>query len=414
MIRDFITFARHPIHLSLRGTKLYYAWLVVLAVLVVAGGNAYMRQFVHGLGTTGLTDQVAWGAYIANFSFLVGVSASVVMLVIPAYVYGVREMRDVVIIGELLSFTALIMALAFVMVDIGKPIVSWHMVPFIGILNLPDSLLAWDVVALAGYLALNGYICVYFLFNAYIKRKPTWIFYGPFIFVSIVWAVSVLAVSSFIYVGLVGRPLWNVSILSPRFMVSAFIAGPALLILAFQIVRQVSDYKIDDRALSILRQIVTASLLINLFLLCSELFTEFYSGKLHNISTRYLYLGIEHHGHLYDSLVAPIWAATLCEIAAAIILITPLRSHWLLLNAACVFAIFGIWVEKGAGVVVAGFIPTPLGDVVEYFPTLNETLVCVGIWAFGALMYTLLLKISIPILLGKVGKHPLAGAEHDG
>lgn len=402
MIREFTSFGKQAVALSFQGSWKFYLWMATLTVLVVIGGNAYMRQFVHGLATTGMTDQVAWGVYIGNFTFLVGVAAAAVMLVIPAYVYRVREMHDVVIFGELMSLTALIMALAFIMVDLGNPLLGWHMIPGIGILNFPSSLLAWDTIVLSGYLALNFYICAYFLYSKYVGRKPTWVFFVPFVFISIAWAVSIHTVTAFIYVGLVGRPFWNVSIMSPRFLVSAFVSGPAVLIIVFQVIRRITAYEISDRALQILRQIVTVSLLINLFILGSELFTEFYSGSLHNISTRYLFLGVEHHGEMKNSLVPVIWAATIVEIIAAIILITPLHSKVALLNIACAFSIWGVWVEKGIGMVVPGFIPTPLGDIVEYVPSLNETLVCMGIWAFGALVYTWLLKLAIPILTGEL------------
>jgi len=72
------------------------------------------------------------------------------------------------------------------------------------------------------------------------------------------------------------------------------------------------------------------------------------------------------------------------------------------LNLACALAIVGIWIEKGMGLVVPGFIPTPLGEMVEYSPSINETLVCLGIWAFGFLCYTVFLRMSIPILQGRL------------
>jgi len=67
-----------------------------------------------------------------------------------------------------------------------------------------------------------------------------------------------------------------------------------------------------------------------------------------------------------------------------------------------VLLIIGIWIEKGIGLIIPGFIPSPLGEVVEYVPTLNEILICVGIWAFGFLLYTILLRVSTPILKGKL------------
>lgn len=66
--------------------------------------------------------------------------------------------------------------------------------------------------------------------------------------------------------------------------------------------------------------------------------------------------------------------------------------------------IAGIWIEKGMGLVIPGFVPTPLGAIVEYTPTLNETLICLGIWALGLLCYTVFLRMAVPILQGRLTK----------
>ena len=300
-----------------------------------------------------------------------------------------------------MSFTAIILSLLFVTVDLGRPELFWHLIPGLGILHFPESLLAWDMVVLLGYLLLNAYICVYLLYTKYVGRRPTWIFYIPFVFVSIGWAISVHTATAFLYVGLVGRPFWNASIIAPRFLVSAFVSGPALMILTFQIIRRTTSFRISDHVLGILRQIVTACLLINLFLLASELFKELYSADLRNASMRYLFFGLDHHGQTYNKLVPWIWAAVGGQVLAVSILLTPLRSRLLFLDIACVLSVLGVWVEKGMGLVVPGFIPTPLGDVIEYTPSTNETLVCVGIWAFGGLLYTWMVKLAVPIMTGE-------------
>ena len=401
MFREFRAFAGEAVARSFRGGPLFFVWMTLLSILIVVGANAYVRQLVHGLATTGMTDQVAWGVYIANFTFLVGIAAAAVMLVIPAYIYRIRDFYDVVLFGELMSFTAIILSLLFVTVDLGRPELFWHLIPGLGILHFPESLLAWDMVVLLGYLLLNAYICAYLLYTKYVGRRPTWIFYIPFVFVSIGWAISVHTTTAFLYVGLVGRPFWNASIIAPRFLVSAFVSGPALMILTFQIIRRTTSFRISDHVLGILRQIVTACLLINLFLLASELFKELYSADLRNASMRYLFFGLDHHGQTYNKLVPWIWAAVGGQVLAVSILLTPLRSRLLFLDIACVLSVLGVWVEKGMGLVVPGFIPTPLGDVIEYTPSTNETLVCIGIWAFGGLLYTWMVKLAVPIMTGE-------------
>ncbi|MBI5155545.1 polysulfide reductase NrfD [Candidatus Poribacteria bacterium] len=388
--------------ISFQGNWKFYTWMSFLTVIALVGLNAWARQFVQGLSTTGLTDQISWGAYVANFTFLVGVAAAAVMLVIPAYVYKNEHLHEVVIFGELLAVAVIIMCLLFVSVDLGHPERFAHMVPPFGIFNFPISMLAWDVIALNGYLLLNMHICGYLLYMKYLGRKPTWMFYVPFVFLAIFWAISIHTVTAFLYVGLAGRPFWNTPIVAPRFLASAFTAGPALLVVTFQIIRKFTSFYIGDQAIFDLRKIITVSMIINVFLLISEVFTEFYADSYHVASSEYLFFGL--HGH--TALVPWMWSAVGLNVVAMGLLMTPLTRKLGWLNLACIIAFVGIWIEKGMGLIVPGFIPTPLGEVVDYMPTLNEALVCVGIWAFGALLYSWMLRVAIPILRGNLHSAP--------
>ncbi|HZV35852.1 MAG TPA: NrfD/PsrC family molybdoenzyme membrane anchor subunit [Verrucomicrobiae bacterium] len=547
-IRNYCLFLWRCARIAFVGDWRYYAWMGALSVLCLLGLNAYCKQFAHGLIVTGMSDEVSWGVYIANFTFLVGVAAAAVMLVIPVYIYNNHELHDLVIFGELLAVAAILMCLAFVTVDLGRPDRFWHLIPGLGQFNFPASMLSWDVVVLNGYLLLNVHICGYLLYCRYRNRKPAKWFYIPFVFIAIVWAVSIHTVTAFLYVGLGGRPFWNSSIVGPRFLASAFTAGPALIILAMQVVRRVtasppgvdvagvaldgavpaslvhfemlerhlpemasvpaelrseilagatvlegnagdvvcrqgesSDeayfvlqgrvvikreesgrfritrssgpgeqfgeisglagtprvasaiveepslilrlnaesmrklmkpapmnriihsrmterLMITDRALMTLRGIVQVSMLINVFLLVNEIFKEFYTRTAHVASSHYLLLGL--HGH--HALVPWIWTAIAFNLIAMFLLVLPVSRSLKYLNVACVLAIVGIWIEKGMGLVIPGFIPTPLGAISEYSPSLNETLVCLGIWAFGLLCYTIFLRMAVPILQGRL------------
>src|SRR5436190_3462183 len=238
--KNYFTFLWRCARIAFDGDWRYYAWMGLLTVICLVGLNAYAKQFVNGLITTGMSDQVSWGVYIANFTFLVGVAAAAVMLVIPVYIYKNEELHDLVIFGELLAVAAIIMCLAFVTVDLGRPDRFWHLIPGIGKFNFPGSMLSWDVIVLNGYLLLNVHICGYLLYCRYRGRSPSRWFYIPFVFIAIFWAISIHTVTAFLYVGLGGRPFWNSAIVGPRFIASAFTAGPALIILAIQIVRRVT------------------------------------------------------------------------------------------------------------------------------------------------------------------------------
>lgn len=407
IIKDYLNFHLRAGRLAFVGDWRYYAWIGALVVVCLLGLNAYAKQLTYGLVVTGLTDQVSWGIYIANFTFLVGVAAAAVMLVIPVYIYRRKELYDLVIFGELLAIAAILMCLAFVVVDLGRPDRFWHLIPGIGKINLPGSMLSWDFIVLNGYLLLNLHICGYLLYSRYHNKTPAKWFYIPFVFIAIVWGISIHTVTAFLFVGLGGRPFWNSAIVGPRFIASAFSAGPAIIILALQIIRRVTDYRIKDEALLTLRSIVQVSMLINVFLLVNEVFTEFYTDALHVASAKYLYFGLEGH----NQLVPWIWLSLTFNLVALVLLMLPVSKSLRWLDVACLLAIVGIWIEKGMGLVVPGFIPTPIGEIVEYSPTLNESLVSIGIWAFGLLVFTVLLKAAVPILQGRLSHRSLTAQE---
>lgn len=397
-LTNYCRFLYRCLVISFQGSKMFYAWMTLLTCLTLIGLNAYCKQLVHGLYLTGMTDHVSWGLYIANFTYLVGMAAAAVMLVIPVYIYKNEDLHDVVIFGELFAIAAIVMCLLFVTVDLGRPDRFWHLIPGIGRFNWPASMLSWDVVVLNVYLVLNAHVCGYLLYMKYLGRTPSKWLYLPFVFVSIVWAISIHTVTAFLLVGLAGRPFWNSAILGPRFIASAFAAGPAFIVLTFQVIRRFTSYRISDNALFMLRRIIQVAMVINVFLLGNEVFKEFYSGSLHGASAKYLFFGL--HGH--NALVPWIWTAMAFNLISLTILMLPISEKIKYLNIACALAVVGIWIEKGMGLIIPGFIPTPIGEILEYTPTLNEILVCVGVWSFGFLVYTILLRFSIPILNGKL------------
>ena len=394
-MKRYFSFLWQCARLSFVGGWRYHAWMTFLTVIALVGLYSYCQQLVYGLVTTGMSDQVSWGLYIANFTYLVGLAAAAAMLVIPVYIYRNMHLHDVVIFGELLAVAVIIMCLLFVTVDLGRPDRFLHLMQRF---NFPISMLTWDVIALNGYLLLNLHICGYLIYCAYCRREPSKLFYVPFVFIAIVWAVSIHTVTAFLYVGLGGRPFWNSAIIAPRFLASAFAAGPSFIILTLQVVRRYTNHHVSDEALFTLRRIVQVAMIINAFLLGCEVFTEFYTDSAHLASSRYLFLGL--HGR--HALVPWIWTAITMNLVATILLLLPVSRALRTLNLACVLAILAIWIEKGMGLIVPGFIPTPLGEIVEYFPTMREVLVCTGIWAFGLLLYTIFVRISVPVLAGEL------------
>jgi molybdopterin-containing oxidoreductase family membrane subunit len=369
-----------------------------LTLLILLGAYAYSVQLREGLAVTGMSDHVSWGLYISNFTFLVGMAAAALMLVLPAYILENVDFGRAVLVAEGVAVAALVMSLSFVVVDLGNPWGSWHLIPGVGYLNWPRSLLSWDVIVLNGYLLLNLAIPFYVLYSRYSGRAPAKSKYLPWMYISVMWAVSIHLVTAFLLAGLPARPFWNSALLGPRFLASAFTAGPAFMILLLYFIRRTTKYPIAEGAFTKLALITAVAAQINLVMLLSELFYEFYWPTRHGASAHYLFFGLGEH----NALVPWIRTAIVLNVLATIsLMIHPVRRkpRWLMLACATLF--LAIYIEKGLGLVIPGFIPSPLEEIVEYSPTWVELCVTAGVWALGLFVLTVLVRVALPIELGQ-------------
>jgi molybdopterin-containing oxidoreductase family membrane subunit len=375
---------------ALQGSRSYWGWVAFLAGLILLGFIAYMRQFAVGLGVTGLSRDVTWGLYIAQFTFLVGVAASAVMVVLPYYLHNYKLFGKITILGEFLAISAVTMCMLFIFVDMGQPTRVLNVMLY----PTPNSLMFWDMISLSGYLGLNALIS-HVTLDA--ERKgiapPHWI--KPIIILSIPWAVSIHTVTAFLYSGLAARPFWMTAILAPRFLASAFSAGPALLILFCMILRRFTKFDAGREPIQRLAVIVTYAMAINVFFVLMEVFTAIYSGIPEHIEHfEFLYLGLEGKA----TLVPWMWVSAILSVVALVLLINPkTRGNERTLVAACIAVFTALWIEKGLGLIIAGFVPSPMGAVTSYSPSIPEVLIAVGIYAIGILLITVFYKIALSV-----------------
>ena len=404
-IRFVFDYARYV----LKGGTKFYAWMGVLALLIVGMLYVYFLQNTEGLIVTGITSQIHDGLYLANLVFLVGVAAGAVTIVFPAYVYHHEGMHKVTVLGEMLAISAVIMVMMFVFAHMGRPDRLWHMIPVIGIYSF-SSMLGWDVLVLNGYLFLNGFVGFYYLYSRYTGRQVNNKIFLPMVYLSIVWALSIHTVTAFLLAVNPARPMWFHSMMPIRFIATAFAAGPALIILAFLIIRKHTKLWIEDSAIKLLATIVTWCLGLAIFLTLSEVVVELYARTEHANGLYYLMFGL----HGLTGLVPWFWSAVVLMTGAFVLFLIPaFRNDMRRLPIPCAMAFAGIWIEKGMGLIVPGFIPSPIGEVTEYHPSFVEVLMTLGIWAFGFFILTILLKGAIGILLGEIryGASPAAAAK---
>jgi len=378
------------LELAIKGGKKYYGWMTFLLLIVGVGFLHYLWQLDFGLGITGLSRDTSWGFYIANFTFLVGVAAGGVMVVLPYYLHDYKAFGRVTILGEFLAIASVVMCVTFILVDLGQPMRVFNVFIYFS----PKSVLFWDTVVLNGYLFLNIVIGwnVLEAERNQVHYQP-WL--KPLIYLSIPWAVSIHTVTAFLYCGLPGRGFWMTAILAPRFLASAFAAGPALLILCCLIIRRVSNFDPGREQIQSLAKIVAYAICINVFFFLCEVFVAFYSNiPEHMDHIKYLFIGLHGHG----AYVPWMWTSMSFMLIGIILMVNPItRQNEGVLAVACVVIFLGTWIDKGLGMIAGGFTPTPLHEINEYIPSVPEILIALGVWAMGFLILTALFKIAVGI-----------------
>ena len=378
------------LELAIRGSKKYYGWMLVLLGIIGVGFLFYLKQLEFGLGITGMSRDVSWGFYIAQFTFLVGVAAGGVMVVLPYYLHDYKVYGRVTILGEFLAIAAVVMCLLFIIVDLGQPMRLFN----VPLYPTPNSVLFWDVIVLNGYLFLN-FIVGWNVLEAERNGVHYQAWVKPFIYLSIPWAISIHTVTAYLYAGLPGRGFWLTAILAPRFLSSAFASGPALLILLCLFIRRTTDFDPGREAIQTRAKTVAYAICINVFFFLCEVFTAFYSNiPEHMDHLTYLFAGL--HGH--NVIVPWMWSSLALMVLGIILLVNPVtRKNEGVLAVACAAIFAGTWIDKGMGMISGGFVPNPLHEVNEYIPTVPELIISLAVWCVGFLVLSALYKIAISV-----------------
>ena len=375
---------------ALVGDRKYYGLIITLFALVGIGFIIYLWQLKVGLKITGMSRDVSWGFYIAQFTYLVGIAASAVMVVLPYYLHDYKAFGRITVLGEFLAVAAVTMCGLFIIVDLGKPMRLANIV----LHPTLNSVMFWDMIVLTIYLLLNitiGWAVLEAERNE--APPPKWI--KPLIYLSIPWAPCIHIVTAFLYSGIPGRDFWLTAIMAPRFLSSAFASGPALLILLALLIRKFSKFDPGRKQIQTLAKIVTYCIIINVLFFLFEIFTVFYSQiPEHMHHFEYLFFGIEG----YRKLVPLMWISFIGMTIASISLAIPrIRRNETTLVIGCALVIVTTWIDKGLGLITGGFVPNPFDRITEYWPTLPETFIALGVWATGFLILTVLYKVAISI-----------------
>jgi molybdopterin-containing oxidoreductase family membrane subunit len=375
----------------LSAPKTYYVWLGFLLCLIAGCGLVYWQQLQTGLSITGMSRDVSWGLYISQFTYFVGVAASAVMLVLPAYFHHYKKFKRMIIFGEFMAVAAVVMCALFIVVDLGQPQRMLNVM----LHPTPNSVMFYDMMVLIGYLTLNIIIGWVTLEAERLGvDPPKWI--KPLIYLSILWAFSIHTVTAFLYAGIPGRHYWLTAIMAARFLSSAFCSGPAILLLLVFLVRRLTGFDPGKEAVKTLSTIIVYAMCINVFFYALELFTSFYS-QIPGHAEPIVFLFAGHDGHL-AWVSYWMWAAVAMAFISLAILIPPSsRANPALLPFALVMLVAATWIDKGLGLLIGGFTPNMYETVTPYMPTAREIIVALGVYAIGALVLSLLWKIALSV-----------------
>ena len=233
------------------------------------------------------------------------------------------------------------MSIGFIVVDIGNPFRFWHMLPGIGTMNFPSSMLSWDFFVLLTYLTINLVVVTHLLHRIFIKKDYNKKLVLTLVFISIPMAVAIHTVTAFLYNAIPARPFWNSALLAPRFLASAFCSGPAILLILFQLLRKFTHFEIKDEAIWTIAELMVYAMFIYLFFSVAELFKEFYSGTEHLLYWQYLLFGIGDN----KELVPYSWASIIMGcIAFVLFLIPKTRKNFTTLNIGAVLIYASVYV----------------------------------------------------------------------
>ncbi len=402
-MKTALSFARDFGSFAIKGGAMYYAWLLFLAFFILVGTYTGYIQLTQGLIVTGATDQVTLEAFFANFVFTAHVAAAAVLVVAPGYFYHRKDMKELAVIGEIIAMVFVATGITFIIFHMGRPDRIWHMVPGIGFLNFPNSMLSFDTIVLNVYLLLNMIGVTYILFKKYtgtFHEKQLAIWFKPIVFLAIAWGPLIHIVTAFVLASNARVGMWSTAVLPFAFLTMAGASGPALVVLIFLLARKFTNLEIGNPVIDLMTDIIAWSLGILMLVFAAEFFTLLYPRTEHADSLIYNMFG--HNG--LNMYVPWFWGTIGALVVSFVALLfrKVRHSYDRLLPLVCSVVFFAILIEKPMILVFPSFSPSPLGEYTEYHVTLIEFFNVLFVWAVGFMSLTLILKGAIGILTGEV------------
>lgn len=368
--------------------------IAVAAVVTVVGLGLWIYQLMGGMVNTSMRNYDSWGLYITMFMFLVGLSAGGLIISSAPRVLGVGGFGGISKIAVWTSICCTVLAIGFVVVDLGQPLRVWELFIYSNI----GSPLMWDIVVLMTYLILSVvYLWATLRFEA---GKGSAKSLRIISVIALVTAVLVHSVTAWIFGLQQGREMWHTALLGPWFVSSALVCGVALVLVVVVALRRVGYLELAQENIVKMLKLLGIFVCVDLYFFACDLLTEGFPGA----------EGMEVVNMLVAGPLAPFfWIEVVgCVACAAIAFIPKLRTTPLVIVAS-VLAIVGIFCKR-VQLLVGGFqlptleYPTVMTDMtvtswqngmagayqgMVYWPSMLEFGVVVGVLGLGALLLLL-------------------------
>jgi len=377
-------------------------WISVLAVLAVAALGAFIYQFSEGLVVTGMNNLNSWGLYIIGFMFLVGLSAGGLIVSSSATVFNIPSFKAVAKPAVLLSAVCIILAGMMIIIDLGSPQRFLNLL----IYGRAGSPLMWDVVVITLYL-ITSLLYLYLMTRPNPNQKTLKVMS----FIALPVAVLVHSVTAWIFGLLVAQPTWNSALMAPLFVASALDSGLALLIIVLVALNKFSSFKFEKSLMSTLGGMLAVFITVDIFMVLSELLTMAFPGSAEEMvyvdvllkgDLSFFYWGELVIGGLLPFLLLAFGnrqkPALIVGASAMVVIGVFFKRVWLVFSSYAVPLINdapGVTTGRWQPPADLGTVPNIWVTLGSYAPTWVEGLIFVGIFAFGALLFTLGYKYVI-------------------
>jgi len=137
----------------------WYLLLFTCISAAILGFFCFMHQLIYGMGVAGINNPIAWGVYITNFVFWVGIAHSGTLISAVLYLFRAKFRMPIYRLAEAMTVFAVMTAGLFPIIHVGRPWFAYWLMPYPNERMLwPNfrSPLLWDVFAVSTYFTVSA------------------------------------------------------------------------------------------------------------------------------------------------------------------------------------------------------------------------------------------------------------------